>query len=673
MAEIHVLDKQVAELIAAGEVVERPSSVVKELVENAIDAGASAITVEIRRGGISYIRVTDNGKGIAPEDLPVAFLRHATSKVRLSDDLNAIATLGFRGEALASVASVAQVEMQSKKRDQILGARIVIEGGEQKLLEETGCADGTTIFVRELFYNVPARLKFLKKDTTEASVINGIMDRIALSHPEISFKYISDRKTRLHTPGDGNLLSAIHAVFGRDFADGMIAVDYGFEGVSVKGYICSTRNCRPSRSMQHFFVNNRYIHSKLCAVALEEGYQGSMMVGKYPSCVLNISVPFDLVDVNVHPAKTEVRFVNERAVYDTVLFAVRSAIGREDILKRAAAATEKKPMTAQHMTAPFHAEESEQTVMKVPAKAQTEEKPAALPVKPAVKENDATPIPVTTRTVRNVASRNAEYSYGLPPVNEKKKEEPAFSYLKPANWEKKKPIEAAAPEKKITFIPEEPDEPKVALPAKTKEPVVEEKTAVKEKDFTESFRMIGELFATYVLFEGGDRFFLLDKHAAHERILYEKLKKSVKTDERQMLLSPIVVNISAEEQAVLSEHTKTMEELGFAYESFGERSVLIREVPLVLANADQKALFLDLVGKLCDNRKNVSGAVFEELLHSMACRAAIKANDTTSVPELEALLRMVIENDEIRHCPHGRPVVIAFTKAELERRFGRIT
>ena len=333
MAKIHVLSREVAELIAAGEVVERPASIVKELLENAIDASASAVTVEIRHGGISYIRVTDNGTGMEPDDVPTAFLRHATSKVQISDDLTAIGTLGFRGEALASIAAVARVNLMTKQREQILGARINIEGGVQTDFEEAGCADGTTIVVRDLFYNVPARLKFLKKDTTEAAVISGIMDKIALSHPEISFKYIQDHKTRLHTPGDGSLLSAIHAVFGREFADGMISVDYGINGVSVSGFVCGTRAGRPNRSMQHFFVNRRYIRSKLCAAALEEGYQGKMMVGKYPSCVLNISLPFEMVDVNVHPAKTEVRFIDERAVYDAILFAVRSAVRKEDIFK----------------------------------------------------------------------------------------------------------------------------------------------------------------------------------------------------------------------------------------------------------------------------------------------------------------------------------------------------
>lgn len=652
MSKIHVLSREVAELIAAGEVVERPASVVKELLENAIDASASAVTVEIRHGGISYIRVTDNGSGIEPGDLPTAFLRHATSKVRLSDDLTAIGTLGFRGEALASIAAVSRVEMLSKQQNQTLGARICFEGGEQTVYEEAGCADGTTIVVRDLFYNVPARLKFLKKDTSEAAQISGIMDRIALSHPEISFKYIVDRKQRIHTPGDGKLLSAVYAVFGREFAEGMIPVNYGINGISVTGLVCGTRAGRPSRSMQHFFVNRRYIRSKLCATALEEGYQGKMMTGKYPSCVLNVALSFDMVDVNVHPAKTEVRFVEERTVYDAVLFAVRAAVGKEDILKRAAASLEKKPLSDANLLSPFQEKETEQTILKVPLSENTESAPA-LP---------------TSVSSHRVASPSVSY----PPQKKNAdpaKEIPAFSYIKTENLVRKPELCEKLNEKKITFVPERTEE-KPAVPKK--EESRQQENGVKEKDFTESYRVIGELFKTYVLFEGENRLFLLDKHAAHERILYEKLKRSVKTDERQLLLTPIVVNVSAEEFVLLDENRELLASLGFSYEAFGERSFLIREVPLILANADQKALFLDIAGKLSANRKTVSATLYEELLHSMACRAAIKANDSTSIPELTALLHTVIENDEIRHCPHGRPVVIAFDKSELEHRFGRI-
>ena len=653
MSKIHVLSREVAELIAAGEVVERPASVVKELLENAIDASASAVTVDIRHGGISYIRVTDNGSGVEPGDLPTAFLRHATSKVRLSDDLTAIGTLGFRGEALASIAAVSRVEMVSKQQDQALGARICFEGGEQTVYEEAGCADGTTIVVRDLFYNVPARLKFLKRDTAEAAQIGGIMDRIALSHPEISFKYIVDRKQRMHTPGDGKLLSAVYAVFGREFAEGMIPVDYGMNGISVNGLICGTRAGRPSRSMQHFFVNCRYVRSKLCAAALEEGYQGKMMVGKYPSCVLNIALPFDMVDVNVHPAKTEVRFVEERTVYDAVLFAVRAAVGKEDILKRAAASLEKKPLSDANLLSPFQEKETEQTVLKATL-SETSNSVSALP---------------TAVSSHRVASPSVSY-----PTQKKENAEPveelsAFSYIKAENLVKRPELYEKLNEKKITFVPETTE--RIHASPQVTEPEQQE-TAVKEKDFMESYRMIGELFKTYVLFEGEDRLFLLDKHAAHERILYEKLKRSVKMDERQLLLAPIVVNVSAEEFVLLDENKELLASLGFSYEAFGERSFLIREVPLILANADQKALFLDIAGKLSANRKTVSATLYEELLHSMACRAAIKANDSTSVPELTALLHTVIENDEIRHCPHGRPVVIAFDKSELERRFGRI-
>lgn len=637
MGRINLLDKNVAELIAAGEVVERPASIVKELAENSIDAGATAVTIEIRRGGIAYIRVTDNGSGILPEDVPLAFLRHATSKIKAADDLNFISTLGFRGEALASVAAVSRLELTTKTREQPLGTFIRIEGGEQLELVEAGCPDGTTITVRDLFYNVPARQKFLKKDVSEGNQVGSIVDKLALSHPEVSFKFIVDQRVRLHTPGDGKLLSAIHAVFGGEFAAGMRPVDYGMSPVSVKGFASAASYSRNNRAMQHFFINGRYIRSRICAAALEDAYKNSIMVGKYPSCVLNVLLPAELVDVNVSPAKTEVRFMNDRSVFDAVYFAVKSALSQDDILKKMAEPAPKTQVANQ--LSPFQNDDSAQEQQtRLP-------KPPALPEMPAVQEN---PLMAGLQ----VHTLKEEYQKDAPSEE--------FQFISPDKLElPKEQLE----QKGITFIPESPlpeakGESPEPLDTQNPEPL--------------SVRVIGELFRTYLLFEGDEVFFLLDKHAAHERILYEKLKRSIKTEERQLLLQPVVVSVSPEENQALTEQAELLKQMGFVCEDFGNNTVILREVPMLLAAYNIEDILLDIAQKLAENRREVNSDQYEGLLHSIACRAAIKANDRTSIEELTALLQQVYADDEIRHCPHGRPVVIALTRREIERKFGRI-
>ncbi len=651
MGKINVLDKNVAELIAAGEVIERPASIVKELLENAIDAGSTAVTVEIRRGGISYIRVTDNGSGILPEDVPAAFLRHATSKLRLSDDLNFISTLGFRGEALASIAAVSRLELTSKTREHPFGTAILLEGGEQVSLSEAGCPDGTTIQVRDLFYNVPARLKFLRRDQSEANTVGGVVDRLALSHPEISFKFLSDHKLRLHTPGDGKLLSAIHAVFGGDFSSALLPVDYGCGGVSVKGYTSSASSSRANRSMEHFFVNSRYIRSKLCAAALEEGYKNSLMTGKYPFCVLNVELPFEQVDVNVHPAKTEVRFADGGAVTNAVYFAVKSALSQEDVL-RAAREEAGRAQRIPNLLSKFKSQEAEQSRIPLsPRPSSEEERPYA--AAPAHR-------PVILR------DRQAEPLREEPPVPPSAPEEAEeeYQFIRPAPPPPPAPAAPEPPhpperlrEKGITFVPEPPAVPEEA--ASPEEPPLE-------------VRVIGEAFRTYVIFEAEGTLFLLDKHAAHERLLFERLKRSVATDQRQILLKPAVVHVSPEENQALEEHRSLLEGMGFVYEEFGNNALIVREVPLVLAECDPAELLLDTAGKLIAGKRDVSSDAYERLLHSMACRSAIKAGDETSLEELAELLRMVYANGEIRHCPHGRPVAAALTRREIEKLFGRI-
>lgn len=664
MGKINVLDKSVAELIAAGEVVERPASIVKELLENSIDAGATAVTVEIRRGGINYIRVTDNGSGILPEDVPTAFLRHATSKVRLSDDLNFISTLGFRGEALASIAAVSRLELTSKTRENPFGTSIVLEGGEQVSLSEAGCPDGTTIQVRDLFYNVPARLKFLRRDPSEANLVGGIVDKLALSHPEISFKFISDHKTRLHTPGDGKLLSAIHAVFGGDFSSALLPVDYGCDGVSVKGYTSSASAGRANRSMEHFFVNSRYVRSKICTAALEEGYKNSLMTGKYPFCVLNVELPFEQVDVNVHPAKTEVRFVDGGPVANAVYFAVKSALSQEDIL-RAAREDTTRAQRVPNLLSKFQSEEAEQPRLTalpqtpVPAPADPADHPDPQPAgreKPSLSGREQAGRAAHSPAQPMVLRDRPAAAYGSRPAPPSRPPE-EYQFIRPDPPAASPPEERPAPperlgEKGITFVPEPSGDGSAAQPLEV--------------------RVIGEAFRTYVIFEAEGVLYLLDKHAAHERILYEKLKQSVTTEQRQLLLKPVVAHVSQEEQQALEDHRELLEKMGFSYEEFGSHALIVREVPLVLAECDIADLLVDTANKLLEGKRDVSSEAYERLLHSMACRSAIKAHDETSLEELAELLRMVYANGEIRHCPHGRPVAAALTQREIEKLFGRI-
>ncbi len=635
MGKINVLGKNVSELIAAGEVIERPASIVKELLENSIDANSSAITVEIKRGGISYIRITDNGYGMIKDDVEVAFLRHATSKIKESDDLDHISTLGFRGEALASIAAVSRVEMTSKTSDMQFGTKISLEGGDILDIDEVGCPTGTTIIVRDLFFNVPARLKFLKRDASEANSISGIIDKIALSHPEISFKLISDNKIKTHTPGNGDLLSAIHAVFGKEVSSALIPVQYELNGISVNGYISNTSATRTNRAMQHFFVNSRYVKSKTCMVALEEGYKNSVMIGRYPFCVLDVTVPVNTVDVNVHPAKIEVRFVNERVVFDAIYFAVKSTLSSDDILKTSS--EPKKNTQIRNLLSTFKSQESEQTNIETV----WEDEPVKADVPSPYKDNFVFSNSIKT----SFSSNEAEYKV------EKTVEHNEFNYIKPQNLIK--------------------NEENIVVDIDTGE-IIEENPVKKSLQNMPFVRVIGELFKTYVLFEMEDNFLLLDKHAAHERIIFEKLKTSVLVDDRQILLKPIIIAVSTEEMQALNDNVEMIEKLGFLFDEFGNNSVIVREVPLVLSSYNISNIFLDIANKLIENRRNVTSDIFEHLLHSIACRSAVKANDTNSIEDLTELLKQVYADDEIRHCPHGRPVVVAMSKSEIEKKFGRI-
>ena len=627
MAVIRVLDKHVAELIAAGEVVERPASVVKEMMENSIDAGAKHITVEIRDGGVSYIRITDDGCGIHREDVPTAFLRHATSKVRSEDDLNHIGTLGFRGEALASVAAVAKVEVTTCAKGEIEGTHYVIHGGEEIAMEDIGCAEGATFVVEDLFYNIPARMKFLKKDVSEGNAVAGVVEKLALSHPEIAVKFIRNGRTELQTPSDGQVLSCIHAVLGKAFASTLIPVEYSMGGVEVSGYICKPENARPNRTMQHFFVNDRYVKTQTGLVALERAYKGMIMVGRFPACVLFIHLPAETVDANVHPAKIEVRFINEKPVFDAVYYGVRSALETRTAIRQMEIPRDVVP------AAPVVAPRPQVSVTA---------QPKPIPVAP-IRRPSFLDLSVDDRDVQRPSLRD-DTTVATPKVTTPVKLEDL-------------PV----------FIPDKPKEETVpnAVPVVIEEPVqtvMEQGTPI---------QYVGELFSTYVLVQRGESLFIIDKHAAHERILYNELKAQAHNEE-QILLAPVAVTVSREEHTALLDAVEELQTAGIAIEDFGGQSVLVRSFPLDLTGEDIDNTLREIASGLVGGNREVQTAKLDWIYHSSACRAAIKAGDMSKPAELLELAKRVLSDDSVRFCPHGRPVCIEMTKKELEKQFGRI-
>lgn len=610
MPKINVLPKQVAELIAAGEVVERPSSVIKELVENSIDAGATVITVEIKHGGISYMRITDNGCGIAAEDVPLAFLRHATSKIKVDNDLNSIATLGFRGEALAAVSSVSKIELLTKTENETVGTHYVIEGGEEKENTEAGCPEGTTIIIRDLFFNTPARMKFLKKDVSEANSCAAVIDRIALSHPEISFKFIRDGKQALSTNGDGKVKSAVYSVLGREFTSGLIEAKGDANGISVSGLICKPVFCKATRNNQFTFLNGRLVRSGTVIAAVEQAYKNSAMIGKFPSFVLYINVPFDSVDVNVHPAKTEVRFSDEKRIFDSVYVAVKNALSKGDT-RPEVKLSEPTFNKFERMTV----EEYKQTAIK------TEE------VKPVIQPKQE----VKTHLVFK-SELNTDF------INK-------FNY--------------------------------VDIPAKTevlKQPEIKKEVKVDIfKDFQEDIpeiTVIGEAFKTYIIAQMGESIYMIDKHAAHERIIFNRLKENHKT-EVQVLLSPITVTLPKEEYSAIIQNIDLLEKSGFEVEDFGNYSVMVRTVPSTLIGEDISDLISEVAESLSLG-KTVETEREENLFHTVACKSAIKAGYKTTSAEMLELAKKVLLSKDIMYCPHGRPVAYEIKRRELEKQFGRI-
>ena len=613
MAKINKLPKHMADLIAAGEVVERPASVVKELMENAVDAGATSITVEIQHGGISYIRVTDDGCGIEREDVKTAFVSHATSKIKTAEDLNTILTLGFRGEALPSIAAVSKVNMITKTATEEMGTSLTIEGGIITDFSDAGCAVGTTMIVRGLFYNTPARMKFLKKDVSEGNYVASAVEKLALSHPEISIRFIRDGKQVFTTNGDGNLQNVCFSAFGKDFSNGLLSVDGIVGNVSVNGLITPPFNCRGSRGMQYFFVNGRSVKNTTIMAAFESAYKNSVMVGKFPGGVLFITLPPTLVDVNVHPSKIEVRFSDEKAIFDAVYHAVKSALSESTALKQ------------------VNLPDKKTVFNDIFAKPQQEFKQTTVQENIAYTEKVLKPLSETL-FVNDV---------------------------------------------KTDYVADVDDDPfKIEFPI----PVAETKVETKHVEPTEIvkpveeniIRLIGEAYKTYIFIELNGKLCVIDKHAAHERILFNKLKANKQGSGSQMLLAPVTVTLGKEEYIAVTENIETIANSGFDIEDFGNGTVIVRSCPMDLDSQEIAPLISEIAEYLTKNRRDITNEHLDWIYHNVACRSAIKAGDSNSDAELLALAKQVVNDTQVRFCPHGRPVMIELSKYELEKQFGRV-
>ena len=659
MPKIIQLSPHIANLIAAGEVVERPASVVKELLENAVDAGASKVTIEIRDGGMTFLRVTDNGCGMAPEDARTAFLRHATSKLRCAEDLAAIGTMGFRGEALAAIASVSRIDLMTKTPGSLAGTSLHLEAGQILEESEVGCPDGTTILVRDLFYNTPARMKFMKSDTVEGGRVASAVQLQALAHPEVAFQFLRDGKQVLSTPGNGGLQAAVYCVYGRECAQ-MVKVDSRWENYSLTGYVSKPTDARPSRNLQTFFVNDRPVKSKLLISALEEAYRNQIMVGKFPACVLHLTLPPSAVDVNVHPAKTEVKFLSEKAVFDCVHYGVLGALNKQPDRPE----IQFKPSAGNH-TAP----------------ASTPQPPlAAAPLK-----GEPSAAPKKDHFFRTMTAEEYKtFSAALKDSPQPKKETAAAAAAKierPANMPLREFVmmpqvqEKAAPKSpERKPAPAEPAAPEASVAAAQTAPLAEEPLAEQtalDMPAEIPWRMVGELYNTYIIVEQGDEAFLIDKHAAHERILFEKLKANQEGISAQSLLQPIPVRLSPSAAAELLANTDMLEELGFEIEEFGENTVLLRQIPMDLSPETASEAVETLAADLLSGRRESKDTVRDELLHTVACKAAIKAGWHNDAQELLAVVKEVMSREELKYCPHGRPICVSLSKKQLEKQFKR--
>ncbi len=664
MPKIIQLSPHIANLIAAGEVVERPASVVKELLENAVDAGASKITVEIRDGGMTFLRVTDNGCGMSPEDARTAFKRHATSKLRTAEDLASIGTMGFRGEALAAIASVSRIELMTKTAGSISGTSLMLEAGDITEESEVGCPEGTTIIIRDLFFNTPARMKFMKSDTVEGGRVAAAVQLQALAHPEVAFQFLRDGKQVLSTPGNGGLEAAVYCVYGRECAR-MVKVESRWEQYSLTGYVSKPTDARPSRNLQTFFVNNRPVKSKLLITALEEAYRNQIMVGKFPACVLHLTLPANAVDVNVHPAKTEVKFLSEKAVFDCVHYGVLGALNKQ--IDRPQVQFKTAPAPEIPTSAPKNS-------VSLRASAHTG---AAIPSGSASPKKDN-----FFRTM--TAEEYKTFSTALKEAPQPKKETAAAAAAKierPANMPLREFVmlpgvqEAAipvvlAPKKAKPLVPAAAEEKSRLIPAPPLAESEMEQTAL-EMPPVQDWRMVGELYNSYILVEQGEEAFLIDKHAAHERILFEKLKANQEKISSQALLTPVPVRLSPSAAAELLANTDMLEELGFEIEEFGENTILLRQIPMDLSPNDAAEAIEALSADLLAGRREKKDTVRDELLHTVACKAAIKAGWVNDEAELLAVAKEVMAREDLKYCPHGRPICITLSKKQLEKQFKR--
>ena len=665
MGNITLLDQATIDKIAAGEVVERPSSVVKELVENAIDAKSTAITVEIKDGGTSFIRISDNGCGIDPSDIKTAFLRHSTSKIRSVEDLLTISSLGFRGEALSSISAVSMVELLTKTKDSICGIRYVIEGGKEKSMEEAASPDGTTFFVRNLFYNTPARKKFLKSSMTEAGYIHELMIRLALSHPEISFKFINNGQTKLHSSGNHSLKDVIYQVYGRDISNNLVEIDAQENGVHIKGYIGKPSVFRGNRNFETYFVNGRYIKSNIIAKGIEDAYKGYLMQHQYPFCVLQFEMDGSDLDVNVHPTKMELRFSNQQALYDFVFRTVREGLERKEYIPQVTVEEPKKPVVKTPVTP------VQKTVTKT----------LVTPVQKPVPKPAVTPIqkPETLEPAKKpVTPQERNLDYFLAQMRERVK----VDYANREKKENKSPYQQKF-EQKTQMVREErpkpepkPEVKKEEKPVAVSEPQQMElfdKKLLAEESIKEH-KIIGQLFDTYWLVEFDEKLFIIDQHAAHEKVLYERTLKGLKNKEHtsQMLKPPMVISLSMQEEALLKKYMQQFTDLGYEIEHFGGMEYQICAVPGNLYNINKKELFIEIL----DNLNELSGRNNPELIlekiASMSCKAAVKGNMKLSRMEMKSLIKELLTLDNPYQCPHGRPTIISMSKYEIEKKFKRI-
>lgn len=654
MPRINVLPKEVYSLIAAGEVVERPMSVVKEMIENSIDAGAKHITLEIKNGGTTYIRITDDGCGIPREDVKKVFISHATSKIATGADLESISTLGFRGEAMASIAAVAKVELLTKTADEAEGTRYEIAAGEEKDFSAAGCPNGTTIVVRDLFFNVPARMKFLKKDVTEGNSVQGVVDRIALSHPEISFRFIREGKQVLVTAGNGDLKGTVYSIFGSDFSNSLIPVEYEYGGMKLQGFASKPHEARKNRAMQFFFINGRLVKSTTVCAALEQAYKNSIMVGKFPACVLNIEMDAKQVDVNVHPSKIEVRFINEKPVFDLIYYGVKTAIETGNTVKEAGngfftSADGRTYKAYEQKTAKidFGVKQEAPSQMKINFGA-----PKAQPAQSAWSAAASKPV----QHIRKESYGNPEdfAIRGRAAFKSEEAREDTYKFVAPVNFRE----EVKDTTETITLG---------SARAKAQPEVIE------EKDEAPAFAIIGEAFKTYIIVEIKNDLYYIDKHAAHERMNFEKLKaEAANGAAAQVLLSPVTVKLSAEEYDCIIDNLPLLSKCGFEAEDFGNSTVIVREVPSLLVGADVKDLIVEIAGKLLEHKTDIEPDKMDWIFHSASCRAAVKGGDYTSPQERELFVEKLLSMPDIQYCPHGRPVMIRVSKYELEKQFGRI-